>query len=201
MNGVASGPTLQFLSCFAEVFQHLAIESFDLTCCAHGAHEARNGIDDQAQIEFARTQGFLSSLPFVNISKQELPTDDVTFRVSYWEGANLEPAIYAVSTPATALNFVRLPGFECVLPSIDRSREIARMKDVAAGPIPQFLKGLAKIIQILLIDELEFAGRGQSMDKAGNAIDDQAKILFAPPPAFLCALPVFLLTAYTFPAT
>src|SRR5260370_37628915 len=109
MNDVASGPTLQFLSRFAEVLQHLAIESFDLTCCAHGAHEARNGIDDQAAIEFACTQGFLSSLPFVNISKQEVPADDVSFRVSYWDVANLEPPIYAISTLGTVLKVIRMP--------------------------------------------------------------------------------------------
>src|SRR5260370_895872 len=74
------------------------------------------------------------------------------------------------------------------------------MKDVAAGPTPQFLKGLAEIIQHLLIDEFEFACGCHSINKAGNAIDYLAKTLFALAEGFLGPLPVFDLSCNAIPA-
>ena len=53
------------------------------------------------------------------------------------------------------------------------------MNNVGGDPTFQFFKGLAGIIQALLTDEFEFAFRPHSKNKAGNAIDDQSKTLFA----------------------
>jgi hypothetical protein len=54
----------------------------------------------------------------------------------------------------------------------------------------QLLQRLAEIIQELLIEEIQFAFRRRNGNKAGNAIDDQAKIEFAGTQGFLGALPV-----------
>ena len=83
---------------------------------------------------------------------------------------------------------------------MDRAREVVRMKNIAAGPTLQFLKGLAEIVQIFLIDEFDFAGRRQSMNQAGNAIEDQAKTLFARAQGFLDALPVVNIRMQGIPA-
>jgi hypothetical protein len=59
----------------------------------------------------------------------------------------VEPAVCIIRPAEAALNFVGLSGFECALPGMDREREVVRMKNVAAGPVLQFLKGLTKIVQ------------------------------------------------------
>ena len=53
------------------------------------------------------------------------------------------------------------------------------MNDVIGSPAFQFVKRLAEIIQDLPIEKFGFTFRCRSMNKAGNAIDDQAKTLFA----------------------
>jgi hypothetical protein len=55
MNGVAGGPTLQFLRRLAEIFQDLPVEEFDLTRRIECKHETRNAIDDGAEFEFVCT--------------------------------------------------------------------------------------------------------------------------------------------------
>src|SRR6202040_2455179 len=136
----------------------------------------------------------------VNIRMQAHPADNAALRIPQGETAQLEPAVHAISTAEAALNFVRLSGFECVLPRIDRAGEIFRMKDVAAGPALQFLKCLAEIIQILLIDEFEFACGCQSVNKAGNAIYNHAKVEFARTQGFLGTLAVVNIRGNTIPA-
>src|SRR4029077_7889676 len=129
----------------------------------HDFDELRYGIDDLFEFFLAFLQLFFCLFPLVNIRMQGHPADDAALRIPQRETAQLEPAGHAISTAEAALNFGRLTAFECVLPRIDRAGEIFRMKDVAAGPALQFLKCLAEIIQILLIDEFEFACGCQSM--------------------------------------
>src|ERR1700730_14823107 len=74
------------------------------------------------------------------------------------------------------------------------------MKDVVTRPIPQFLKSLDEIIEVLLIDEFEFASGRQSMNKAGNTIDHHAKIEFAHTQGFLRTLAVVNIRGNTIPA-
>src|SRR5258708_27477451 len=112
MNGVAGCPTLQLLSRLAEIFQNLAVEKFDLACRTHGTHEPRNAMDDQTQIEFARTQGFLSTFPVVNISKQDVPADDMSFHVSQGKVANLKPAVYAIGASDPDLDVIGIPSLD-----------------------------------------------------------------------------------------
>jgi hypothetical protein len=53
------------------------------------------------------------------------------------------------------------------------------MNYVGGGPTFQFVKTHAKVTEALLTDEFEFTLRRHSNDKAGDAIDNQAKTLFA----------------------
>src|SRR3954471_7122935 len=112
----------------------------------------------------------------VNISKQDVPADDATFRVSHGQSANLEPAVYAISTPATVLNVVGMPGFDRTRKGGHHAGEVMRMDDVAGGPTLQFLRRLAEIFQNLAVEELEPTCRTHGTHEPGNAIDDQAQI-------------------------
>ena len=71
-----------------------------------------------------------------------------------------------------------MPGFDRAFPRGQHARKIIGMNNVGGGPTFQFVKRHAKVIQALLTDEFEFALRRHSNDKAGDAIDNQAKTLF-----------------------
>jgi len=53
MNGVVGSPALQLFESFAEVFQDLVVDEFDLTCRGHDGYQAGNAIDDQPNTLFA----------------------------------------------------------------------------------------------------------------------------------------------------
>ena len=55
------------------------------------------------------------------------------------------------------------------------------MDDVVGGPTLQFLRRPAEIFQDLAVEELELTRRVHGTHEPGNAIDDQAKTLFARP--------------------
>src|SRR5580658_6858340 len=144
-----------------EVIQHLLVRAFDFAGRSHCPNEAGNRVDDQLQALLIRTEGILGAFPVVNVSQQHVPTGDMTFRVSQWEGARLEPAIYAIGTPLTEFKNVRLPGFDRALPRIDHARKVFRMDSVASAPILQFLSRLAEIFQNLPVEEFDLACRTQ----------------------------------------
>jgi hypothetical protein len=83
----------------------------------------------------------------------------MTFRVSQWEGARLEPAIHAIGPPLTEFKNVRLPGFDRALPRIDHARKVVRVDNVAGAPILQFLSCLTEIFQDLPVEEFDLACR------------------------------------------
>src|SRR5258708_34705441 len=200
MNGVAGCPTLQRLSRLAEIFQNLAVEKFDLACRTHGTHEPRNAMDDQTQIDFARTQGFLSTFPVINISKQDVPADNMAFRVSQGMVANLKPAVYAIGAADPDLDVIGVPGFDRIYMCGHQASVVIRMDDVAGGPILQFLSRLAKIFHELAVEQLGLTRRIRGSHEPGNAINDQAKIQFARTQGFLGALPVFNIRMQAVPA-
>ncbi len=91
----------------------------------------------------------------------------------------MEPAVYPIGTADAVLRVIWIAGFDRVSPRGQHARKVIAMNNVRGGPTFQFVKRQAKIIQTLLTDEFEFAFRCHSKNKAGNAIDDQAKTLFA----------------------
>ncbi len=123
-------------------------------------------------------QGFLDAPPVVNIRPQGIPADYTALAVPPGERADMEPAVYAIGTTDTILRVMGMPGFDRVSPRGHEVRKVIGMNDVGSGPTFQFVKRYAKIIQALLIDEFEFSRGRRSINKAGNAIDDQAKTFF-----------------------
>src|SRR6266852_7289139 len=57
VDGVARTPTFQFFKSFAEVFQDLVVDEFDLTLRRHYCNQAGDAIDDQAKRLFPLTEG------------------------------------------------------------------------------------------------------------------------------------------------
>src|SRR5580765_5857264 len=113
---------------------------------------------------------------------QAIAPDEAISSAQYGNSTNLKPAVYAIGTTDTVLGVISswVPGFYRVFPRGQHARKVIRMNDVGVGPTFQFFKCLAGIIQALLTDEFEFALRPHGKNKARNAVDDQAKTLFAP---------------------
>src|SRR5260370_24108977 len=173
MNGVSVGPILQFLNRLAEIFQDLPVQEFNFAGRIHGTYQAGNAVDDQAKIEFARAQRFLSTLPVVNVRAQGIPANDPSFRIPRGERAYMEPAVYAIGTTDTVLRLIWMPDFDRAPPRGQQARKVIGMNNAGGGPTFQFVKRHAKIIEALLTDEFEFAFRRRSINEPGNVIDDQ----------------------------
>ncbi len=103
----------------------------------------------------------------------------------------MEPAVYAIAASETVLGIIWLPSFDGASPRGQYSRSVIGMSNAGDGPTFQLVKGLAKIVQGLLTDEFDFTSCRPRINKAGNAINDQAKTLFARAQGFLGALSVF----------
>src|ERR1700730_14963016 len=74
------------------------------------------------------------------------------------------------------------------------------MNEARGGPTIQFFNRLAEILQDLLTDEFVLAFRREGNNKAGDAIDYPAKILFARAHGFLSTLPVVNIRLQGIPA-
>src|SRR6266478_2509130 len=126
------------------------------------------------QVGFAAAQFLFCFFAVVNVSQQEIPARDTTFRVSQGKTACLEPAVHAVGSTLTKLIRIRLPGFDRVLPRVEQARKVTRMDGVAGGPILQFLARLAEVFQDLAVEKFHLACRAHGAYKPRNGVDDQA---------------------------
>ncbi len=115
----------------------------------------------------------------IDISKQDVPTDDATFRVPHGKSTNLKPTVNPIGTPATVLNVIGMPGFDRARERGEHAREVIRVNGVGRGPTPHLLSRPAEIFQDLAVEGLDFALRIHGTHKPRNAIDDQAQIKFA----------------------
>src|ERR1035438_361838 len=129
------------------------------------------------QIRFTLPELYICIFALINIRKQDIPADNTTFLILQWEPAYVEPAVNSVRTKNAVLDVVRKPGLYRATPLRYNERTIFLMQERA--PIFQLLKGLARVIQDLLINSLDLTRRGHRTNHAWNAIDDQAKTLFA----------------------
>src|SRR6266403_4824938 len=131
------------------------------------------------QVSFTPPQLFFSPPPLVNVREQVIPTDDATFSVTQRQATRMKPPVRTVSTAQTVVNVIGIPGFDRVPPCGDRLREIIWMDGFAGTPTFQFFKSLAEVFQDLVVDEFDSTFPRHYSYQAGDAIDDQAKSLFA----------------------
>src|SRR5260370_10729931 len=127
MKDVAAGPTPQFLKGLAEIIQVLLIDEFEFACRGQSMNKAGNAIDDHAKIQFARTKGFLGTLPIVNIGKHDAPADNAPLGVPQGLAAAMEPAEYAVCTFGSVFRIIWQPGFDRAAPKGNHTLAIVRM--------------------------------------------------------------------------
>src|SRR5258708_29096027 len=184
MDEVAGSQTIQFFRALAEVIEDLLIDEFVFAFRRHRINEPGDAIDDQAQTEFARSQGFFHAFPVVDIRPQGIPADDTSLCVPPRQRPYMEPAVCGIGTTDTVFRLMWMPGFDRAPPRGQHASMIVGMNKVGGGPALrfetfQFVERLAKIFQGLLTDEFEFAFRCSCIDEPWNAIDDQTKALSA----------------------
>ena len=73
---VVGPPPVQLLNRHAEVLGERLIRKLDLAGLIQGAHQARNAVQNLAEISFARPKGFLCDLAIVDIRSSPVPPND-----------------------------------------------------------------------------------------------------------------------------
>ena len=63
-------------------------------------------VDDDVKFAFAGLQRFLSSSFVINVRKQDIPAESMTFIVPQGKTVRTEPMIHAVSTAQAVINIV-----------------------------------------------------------------------------------------------
>src|SRR5262245_8977843 len=113
----------------------------------------------------------------MDVGEQVVPADDAAVGVSQRKPTRLKPPVFAIKPSDPVLEFVRLSGFNGVLPGSAHAWEIRRVNGVRGAPSPELLKGPAEIREYLAVHVLDLAGRRHHGDEAGNRLDDEAKTL------------------------
>src|SRR5690242_14576338 len=76
---------------------------------ARGPGQRGNGVDDQREISFARSDRLTGTLYIVDVHEHHVPARDLPALVSHRQRAHLEPAIDSVRPAAPMLHAVWLP--------------------------------------------------------------------------------------------
>ena len=64
----------------------------------------------------------------------------------------MEPAVLAIASPDAMLEFVRLAGFDGVLPGSDDAGKVGRVNSVGGAPLLQFFERPAEVLEDLAVD-------------------------------------------------
>ena len=73
------------------------------------------------------------------------------------------------------LEFVRLAGFDGVLPRSDDAGKVIRVNSVGGAPSLQFFERPAEVLKDLAVDVFDAAVRRHDRDQTGDRLDDQPK--------------------------
>ena len=179
MNGVRGGPTFQFVMALAEIIQDLLTDEFVLAFRRHSINEPGNAVDDQARIEFALAEAFLSALPVFNVSGNAIPANHATTVIAQGLSIGTKPAIDVIEPAHTLFYFTRLTGFDGMQPRLFRSLDVLGMEYFSPSKTHQVLQAFASEVQYALIQIFDLPIWTRIPCERGNAIDDQAKTLFA----------------------
>src|SRR5262249_20775969 len=125
------------------------------------------------QIGFAPPKPVLRFLAGMDVIEQVVPADDTAVGISQWEPTRLKPAVLTIKPPDPVLEFVRLSGFDGVLPGGVDAWEIGGVNGVGGAPLLELLEGSAEILQHPAIHVLDRTGRHHHRDEAGNRLDDE----------------------------
>src|ERR1700677_994075 len=188
---ICSHPVSDLLKFLACVVQNGLVYLLHLARRCRRADQTGYGVDNQAKIQFAGTNRFFRLLSVFNVGMQGIPADDMAVAITLRQTAQQKPAIYAISTAKAEFNFSLLAGFDRSSQRGDDARKIVGVNGVGPGPDLQFIKGLSKIFQYLIVDEFNFAACCQSTDIAGDTVNDLPKILLTGSQAVFSTLAIF----------
>ena len=87
--------------------------------------------------------------------------------------ANLEPAIDPIEAPNAGIEIVRHAGGDRACKNWRDARHVLGMDDPVRPPLPKRFQWLTAILIDKGINGLDFAGRAQDRDQAGDAVDDE----------------------------
>src|ERR1700680_2044809 len=135
MEGVPGGPTLQVLAGLAEIFQSLPVEMLDLACRTQGTDEPGNGVDDQTQIAFGRSEGFLCALSVFDVGVRSEPFDNPSIMVERWSRTEQKPAIHAIEAAQAPFDLTWLARSQHGSPVIQQPFQIVRVQGNRPAPI------------------------------------------------------------------
>src|SRR5215470_13075140 len=172
MNDIGSGPVLQLLTCFAEIFQDLLVNKIHLAGWTHSVYEAGDVIDDGAKIGLALQQLLLGTLAIIDVCKKEIPRGYRVFRISHREAAHLEPSVNSIGTAAAVFNLVHPALFDRLDASLDDTGNIIRMNGISQGPMLQLFICLTEILEGLAVEKLHFAHCAHRRHQTRDVIDD-----------------------------
>src|SRR4030095_6356346 len=181
VNGINESPILQLLLGLAEIFQRLAVEKLDLAHSPGRSNKPRNAIDDLTPRKFACKQGFLSTFAILNVDTGSVPFEDLAGFSSQRLGANQERSIRAVEASNPGFSVDRGARSKRRLPHPDKFFTVIRMNRLGPPPALRLLRGLSRVIEPHLIEEVAVAVRTSGPCRRGNRIDDGGKITLACP--------------------
>src|SRR5579862_9457468 len=95
---------------------------------------------------------FLRPLSVVNVSGQDIPTDNAALGIVLRTNSRLEPVVHAVGSKATVLEIRCLTRFKRPLPGVHGARKVVRMKSVVCRPVLQFSGSLTEVFEDLAVE-------------------------------------------------
>src|SRR4029077_6410993 len=90
---------LYILQSEACVIHHSLIYILDRSFSVQYVNVCRNGVDDQAQIAFVRSQRLLGALPLVDVRQQNVPAGNTARLIAKRHTTVVKPPIFAVEAP------------------------------------------------------------------------------------------------------
>src|SRR5687767_12502911 len=98
MNEFDPPSACQALCGAVEIFDSPLIQVVKLTLRSPAPHKCRDRLDKETKLALAFAQGFLGTLPLVDVDEQVVPADNVPVRIPKRKAARLKPAVDTIET-------------------------------------------------------------------------------------------------------
>src|SRR5258708_21265816 len=154
MHSMAGGQILQFLRRFAEIFQDLPVEEFNLAHRVQGTHHPGNGIDNQSKAFLILQERCLVGLSVFDVGVCSKPFDDPSVAVEGRSRTENKPTILSIETAQASFDFTRLARKENRSPVIRDSIQVVRVKGSRPAPITRMFGPEAGILRPELMEKV-----------------------------------------------
>ena len=133
------------------------------------------------QIGLASPQSGFGPLVILDISRCPIPLDDVSVLVAPRQGAQQDPAIFAVGPPQACFLVEGCTSRAGRAPLLLEPLAFVGMNSIQPAPTQSRIRGETAIFPKTLIYEIGGAVRQFSPDYRGDCVDDEPKLLFGLP--------------------